>query len=626
MMGNLRTKTNHIVFKIILTLIILSLIATGASTYLITDSRDYAAKVNDQTIELAQLDRVFQNEYRRVQDQLGEQFFMIVRNEDHIRQMRKRVLSQLIDNVLLAQYAKKLGLTVSDEQIKNIILKSPVFQNDGQFDNRKYLNVISLTGGTADRFAEAIRQKLLNQNIIESLINSNFVLPAELQVLAELMFQQRDVRLATLNLSAFQTKQSLREDELKIYYQQNRSDFIAPEQIKIDYIPIDAKSMEDKVKVNDADIIAYYDRNKINYSHPERKNYSIIQLNTQREAEAVLNELKNGRDFSNLAKEKSTDIISRRSGGELGWVEERNATEELKRANLTEKNQLSGVIESTIGYLIVRLNDIKPQKLRSLKEIHDTIAQQVRKGKARDAYDVLQQQVKTALNGNNESLKQAEKIIGIKATQTKWFTRENIPEALRYSQLAQLFFDNSLSREGGAWDSSPRIISVGNTQAFIVRVIGHKSESIQPFNTVKSRVVDQVRHNKALIQAKSEGEQLLVKLRRGIGEKAMKVSGFKFSPVQKMTADSEDNPLVESIFSLPHPEKGKPVYGISQDHQDNVVLIELDAVKPGSLPNDKTKEAFIRTMEQSTAGINLHSLLVSLRKDAKIKIGDTEQY
>ncbi|MBH2904007.1 peptidylprolyl isomerase [Serratia ureilytica] len=624
MMDNLRAAANHVVLKIILALIILSFVLTGVGNYLIGGSGDYAAKVNGQTIERAQLEQAFQSERSRMQQQLGDQFSALAGNEGYMQQMRRQVLSQLIDNMLLDQYAKKLGLAVSDDQIKDAIRKAPYFQTNGQFDNAKYLDLIGRMGYTADNFAQSMRQQLVNQQLIQAFGESGFVLPSESQAMAALVLQERDVRLATIDLKALQAKQSAGDDELKAYYDQNKNSFIAPEQVKVSYIPLDAASMQDKVKVSEEDISAYYDQHKSSYGQPERKNYSVIQLKTEAEANAVLDELKKGADFATLAKEKSTDIISRRTGGELGWLELETTADELKQANLTEKGQLSGVVKSSVGYLIVRLNDIEPEKLKPLSEVHDAIAKQVKQEKAVDAYYALQQKVSEAATSDNESLASAEEAAGVKAAQTDWFTRDNIPAALNFKPVVQAIFDGSLIGENGAPGSNSDVITVDGDRAFVVRVSGHKPEGIEPFDQVKDRVADLVKRNKAVQEAKLQGEKLLVELKQGKGDEAMKAAGLSFGAVQKMARAPEDSQLVESVFALPHPQDGKPVYGMSQDRQDNVVLIALDAVKPGTLPEDEMK-TFVGKMEEGATGVSFDSLLASLRKEAKIKMGAAEQ-
>ncbi|MGQ5834612.1 peptidylprolyl isomerase [Serratia sp. IR-2025] len=624
MMDNLRAAANHVVLKIILALIILSFVLTGVGNYLIGGSGDYAAKVNGQTIERAQLEQAFQSERSRMQQQLGDQFSALAGNEGYMQQMRRQVLSQLIDNMLLDQYAKKLGLAVSDDQIKDAIRKAPYFQTNGQFDNAKYLDLIGRMGYTADNFAQSMRQQLVNQQVIQAFGDSGFVLPSESQAMAALVLQERDVRLATIDLKALQAKQSAGDDELKAYYDQNKNSFIAPEQVKVSYIPLDAASMQDKVKVSEEDISAYYDQHKSSYGQPERKNYSVIQLKTEAEANAALDELKKGADFATLAKEKSTDIISRRTGGELGWLEPETTADELKQANLTEKGQLSGVVKSSVGYLIVRLNDIEPEKVKPLSEVHDAIAKQVQQEKAVDAYYALQQKVSEAATSDNESLASAEEAAGVKAAQSDWFTRDNIPAALNFKPVVQAIFDGSLIGENGAPGSNSDVITVDGDRAFVVRVSGHKPEGIEPFDQVKDRVAELVKRNKAVQAAKLQGEKLLVELKQGKGDEAMKAAGLSFGAVQKMARAPEDSQLVESVFALPHPQDGKPVYGMSQDRQDNVVLIALDAVKPGTLPEDEMK-TFVGKMEEGATGVSFDSLLASLRKEAEIKMGTAEQ-
>ncbi|KFK97586.1 MULTISPECIES: peptidylprolyl isomerase [unclassified Serratia (in: enterobacteria)] len=623
MMDNLRAAANNIVLKIILGLIILSFVLTGVGGYLTGGSGDYAAKVNGQVIERAQLEQAFQSERSRMQQQLGDQFSALAGNEGYMQQMRQQVLSQLIDNTLLDQYAKKLGLNASDEQVKDAIRKAPYFQTDGQFDNAKYLDLINRMGYSADNYAQSLRQQLINQQMLQGFGGSGFVLPSESQAMSALMLQERDVRLATIELKALQAKQTVTDEELKAYYEQNQNSFISPEKVKVSFIALDAAALQDKVTVNEAEIAAYYDQHQSSYGQPERRNYSVIQLKTEADAKAVLDELQKGADFATLAKEKSTDIISRRDGGDLGWLEPETTAEELKQANLTEKGQLSGVVKSSVGYLIVRLNDIKPAVVKPLSEVHDAITKQVKQEKAVDAYYALQQKVSEAATSDNESLASAEEAAGVKAAQTDWFTRDNVPAALNFKPVVQSIFDGSLIGENGAGSNSD-VITVDGDRAFVIRVTAHQPEGIEPFDKVKDRVTEMVKRNKALQEAKLQGEKLLVELKQGKGEEAMKAAGLSFGSVQKMTRNSEERQLVETVFSLPHPQDGKPVYGMSQDRQDNVVLIALDTVRPGTLSADEMKD-FVSKMQESTVNIALDSLLSNLRKEAKITMGAAEQ-
>ncbi|HHQ6623911.1 peptidylprolyl isomerase [Serratia fonticola] len=623
MMDNLRAAANHVVLKIILGLIILSFLLTGVVSYQ-GSAGDYAAKVNGQVIERAQLEQAFQSERSRMQQELGDRFSAMAGNEGYMQQMRQQVLSQLIDKSLLDQYAKTLGLSASDDQVKEAIRQESYFQTDGKFDNAKYLDLITRSGFSADQYAQYTRQRLINQQLIQGFGGSDIVPPSEAQSMVALVLQERDVRLATIDLNAMMAKQTVTDEELKAFFEQNKNSFIAPEKVKVSFIPLDAAALQDTVTVTEADISAYYDGHQSSFGQPERKKFSVIQLKTEADAKAVLEELKNGGDFAALAKEKSTDIISRRTGGEMDWMEPDTTADELKQANLTEKGQLSGVVKSSVGYLIVRLDDIKPALVKPLSEVHDAIAKQLKQEKAVDAYYALQQKVSEAATSDNESLASAEEAAGIKAANTEWFTRDSVPAALNFKPVVQAIFDGSLIGENGAPGSNSDVITVDGDRAFVVRVVAHQPEGIEPFDKVKDRVTAMVKHNKALQEAKLQGEKLLVELKQDKGDEAMKAAGLSFGSVQKMARAPEDSQLVEAVFALPHPEAGKVVYGMSQDAQGNVVLIALDSVKPGTLPADEMK-TFVSNMEKGSASVTFDALLTNLRKEAKIKMGAAEQ-
>lgn len=430
-----------------LALIILSFVLTGVGNYLIGGNGDYAAKVDGQEISRGQLENAFSNERSRQQQMLGEQFFSR-RKPAFMQQLRQQALSQLIDETLLQNYAKKLGLAISDEQIKQAIFKQTAFQTNGKFDNTKYLGIINNMGLSADQYAEALRKQLITQQLIQSVTGTDFMLLGETNSLAALVSQERTVREATINVDALKSKQSVSDEEIKNYYQQNKNSFMAPEQFRVSYIKLDAASMQEEA--SEADIQSWYDQHQQDYTQPQRNRYSIIQTKTEDEAKAVIDTLKKGGDFAALAKEKSSDPISARKGGDMGWLEPSTTPDELKNAGLNEKGQLSGVISSSVGFIVARLDDVQPQQIKPLSAVHDDIAAKVKQEKAIDAYYKLQQKVSDAATNDTESLVGAEEAAGVKAVETDWFTHENIPAELNFKPVQDAIFDGGLVGQDGA--------------------------------------------------------------------------------------------------------------------------------------------------------------------------------
>ncbi|EOD1493060.1 peptidylprolyl isomerase [Escherichia coli] len=604
MMDSLRTAANSLVLKIIFGIIIVSFILTGVSGYLIGGGNNYAAKVNDQEISRGQFENAFNSERNRMQQQLGDQYSELAANEGYMKTLRQQVLNRLIDEALLDQYARELKLGISDEQVKQAIFATPAFQVDGKFDNSRYNGILNQMGMTADQYAQALRNQLTTQQLINGVAGTDFMLKGETDELAALVAQQRVVREATIDVNALAAKQPVTEQEIASYYEQNKNNFMTPEQFRVSYIKLDAATMQQPV--SDADIQSYYDQHQDQFTQPQRTRYSIIQTKTEDEAKAVLDELNKGGDFAALAKEKSADIISARNGGDMGWLEDATIPDELKNAGLKEKGQLSGVIKSSVGFLIVRLDDIQPAKVK-----HE---------KALDAYYALQQKVSDAASNDAESLAGAEQAAGVKATQTGWFSKDNLPEELNFKPVADAIFNGGLVGENGAPGINSDIITVDGDRAFVLRISEHKPEAVKPLADVQEQVKALVQHNKAEQQAKVDAEKLLVDLKAGKGAEAMQAAGLKFGEPKTLSRSGRD-PISQAAFALPLPAKDKPSYGMATDMQGNVVLLALDEVKQGSMPEDQ-KKAMVQGITQNNAQIVFEALMSNLRKEAKIKIGD----
>ncbi|WP_285111485.1 peptidylprolyl isomerase [Leclercia adecarboxylata] len=618
MMDSLRTAANSLVLKIIFGIIIVSFILTGVSGYLIGGSANYAAKVNDQEISRGQFENAFAGERNRMQQQLGDQFSELAANEGYMKNLRQQTLNRLIDEALLDQYAREIGLSISDDQVKKAIFSTPAFQNDGKFDNTRYNAIVNQMGMTPDQYAQALRNQLTTQQLINAVVGTDFMLKGEADELATLVSQQRIVREATFDVNALAAKQQASDEEVKSYYEQNKKNFTSPEQFRVSYIKLDAAAMQENA--TDTEIQSYYDQHQDQFTQPQRNRFSIIQTKTEAEAKEALDELNKGTDFATVAKEKSTDIISAKNGGDMGWLEEGTTPDELKNAGLKEKGQLSGVIKSSVGFLVVRLDDITPATTKPLADVRDDIAAKVKQEKALDGFYALQQKVSDAASNDNESLVGAEQAAGAKAVTTGWFGHDNLPEELNFKPVADAIFNGGLVGENGTPGSNSDIITVDGDRAFVLRVSEHKPEAIKPLEEVKDQITALVKHNKAVQQAKLDAEKLLAELKAGKGDEALKAAGLSFGEAKTLSRTGQD-PISQAAFGLSLPAKDKPSFGIANDMQGNVVVLALDEVKAGTMP-EAQKKAMVQGITQNNAQIAFEALMSNLRKEAKIKLGD----
>lgn len=558
MMDNLRAASNSVVLKVILAAIMLSFVLTGVGGYLTGGSENYAAEVNGQEINSANFEQSFNNERNRLQQQLGDNFSQLMGNEAYTKQLRQDVLNRMINDLLIDQYAAKLGMAIGDDQVKLSIQTSPEFFTDGKFDNAKYRDLLNRINISPEQYAEIVRKQLLSQQIVRAFAGSDFALPVEAESTAALIQQKRDVRLAPINTAALAEKKEATptDEQVKAFYEQNKTRFTDPESVKVSYIEVDAASLGDGLTVSEQEIADFYQKNKPMYIQKPRFSYSVIVLDKEGDAKAVLEQLKQGGDFAALAKEKSTDKDSGAKGGDLGWLESTAIPDDILAAKLTEKGQLSGVIHSDLGYLIVRLNGSEEAKEKPLADVKKEITQALLQDKSYEKYEDLQTKMLDATASDKLSLDGAAKAAGLKVVETDWFTRDSVPQALNYPEVAQAVFGGDLFGASGAPGPNSDLITVEGDRAFMLRIAEHRPESVKKFEDVAADIAALLKRQNVTEMARKQAQELVTALEAGKGDEALNAAGVKFGDKQEITRFSDDAQIADSVFALPLPKDG----------------------------------------------------------------------
>jgi parvulin-like peptidyl-prolyl isomerase len=140
------------------------------------------------------------------------------------------------------------------------------------------------------------------------------------------------------------------------------------------------------VKVTDADIAAYYEKNKAQYSQPESRDVRHILVKTKKQADELYAQLQGGADFAALAKKYSEDTGSKANGGKLTISQGQTVAPFDKVAFQLKKNEISKPVKTEFGYHIIQpLSDEKAAKVTPLKDVKDSIRQQLGQTKKNEA-------------------------------------------------------------------------------------------------------------------------------------------------------------------------------------------------------------------------------------------------
>jgi foldase protein PrsA len=95
----------------------------------------------------------------------------------------------------------------------------------------------------------------------------------------------------------------------------------------------------------------------------EQVHAAHILLTTQAEANDVLKQLQAGKDFAALAKQYSQDEATRDNGGDLGWFPKGVMPPEFEAAAFQlQPGQLSGVVQSALGFHIIKVIERQPKR------------------------------------------------------------------------------------------------------------------------------------------------------------------------------------------------------------------------------------------------------------------------
>jgi parvulin-like peptidyl-prolyl isomerase len=140
------------------------------------------------------------------------------------------------------------------------------------------------------------------------------------------------------------------------------------------------------VKVTDADIATYYKKNKAQYSQPESRDVRHILVKTKKQADELYAQLQGGADFAALAKKYSEDTGSKANGGKLTISKGQTVAPFDKVAFELKKNEISKPVKTEFGYHIIQpLSDEKAAKVTPLKDVKDSIRQQLGQTKKNEA-------------------------------------------------------------------------------------------------------------------------------------------------------------------------------------------------------------------------------------------------
>ena len=631
MLNYMRRHAQGTTIKILFCIIIAVFILWGVGSFTGSDSL-YAAAVNGESIS--------PKEVRRTATQL-EQFYRQLYGERLTPEVVKsldfknRALDQMINGMLLKQEARRLGFSVTDEEVRASIQGMQGLNVDGRFQREAYFRYLRAIGVTPTEFEAEQRDRLLAQKI-EELIGTS--LRSDEPGARELFrFQNEKVNLSFVRVKGSELAKEIKpsDAELAKYYEEHQEAFREPERVGIDYVSYNPKDFAKGGQVSDADIEQEYNAFKAErYTEPEEVHARHVLLTLAPDADdkqrdavraratAVLERLKKGEDFAAVAKEVSEDKANKDKGGDLGFIRRGNAEEAFESAAFAlQAGELSGVVETRFGFHVIKVDERKAPREKPLAEVRDEIAETLRTDRARNAArDAVFADAEKA--GTGTSLAELAKARGLEV--------ENPPLFAEHEEIRGLGFQRELSKAAFATPPGQAgpVTEVG--EALVLFRVREKLQSrVPPLADIRDKVETAVRDEQATAKARERAEAI----RKLLAENKTldEVATAEKLTVEETGLFTRAGEYVPRIGSSPELKKGAFQLSAASPVMPDVIVVGGDAYvvvfkdrQPADMAEfDKKKEQLVKRHLDDQRQAAMTALLNQLKRRATIRINST---
>jgi len=237
-----------------------------------------------------------------------------------IEERQKNTLRDLIDQSLLVQRAKDMGISVKPDVIKQL----DQIRTQNKLESIDALEkAVTSEGMNWEDFQSNIENHLLTQKVIGSEVGSHI---------------------------------SITDDEVSKYYEAHKTEFVRPEQVALREIQVNTQGKS-------ADEL------------PALK----------KKAETALKRVQDGEDFGEIAKRYS-DSTTKDQGGYLGMYKRGELAKELEdKVFAMKRNQLTEVLETKQGYLVLQVLEHYDEGQQSLEKVRNEINERLYSGRMEPA-------------------------------------------------------------------------------------------------------------------------------------------------------------------------------------------------------------------------------------------------
>jgi len=560
--------------------------------------------------------------------------------------LASRAAEQLIDEKVMVAEAERIGLRATDQELADELqhgqLATILFPNGAFIGREGYEDFLQRNDLTVPQFEKMEKDFILARKLRALINGSVSVTDSELR--HEFERRNTKVKFEYAALSQDEIRKAIHptDAELKAFYERNKATYAnsIPEKRKVKFVLIDTAKLEAQAAITPQELQAYYNQHLDDYRVPEQVKVSHILIKTplagadgkidskgveeaRKKAQDILNQLKAGAKFEDLAKKYSEDPGSGKQGGSLGWMGRgRTVPEFEKTAFSLPKGQLSGLVQSSYGYHIIRIDDKQQAHVKPLAEVKDQIEPVLKQQKAQRAGE---NEANSLLNqARSDGLDKAAAAKGLQVVTTDFFSRtDSLPGMGSAPEFMDVVFS---ARE----KTPPDLAPLPHGYA-VFELLAVKPPATPTFEEIRSRVENEFKNERASVLLTQKAKELsdrakaehdLKKAAKELGA-TLKTSDLVAPDGQVPDIGSLSGPA-SVIFDMQPAEISGPVSAGA----NAVVVSLLEKRQPSdqefAQKKEQIRDSLLQSKQGELFGLFVANLRQQMEKSGKVKINQQE--
>lgn len=530
--------------------------------------------------------------------------------------MRPQVMEQLVKRSLLLNEAEGQNIGTSDKQLQDTILAIEAFKDNGKFDPVRYKSMLAAQRMTVKSFEDRMRDDLRVDALVSGFQDASFSSKLATERLAALMAEPREVSLATFTTAQYLDKVNVNDAEVKKYYDAHVNDFRVPERAKLEYVVLSQEELAAKVSIDAEKIAKYFEEHKSEYTNEKRHARHILisadekasaeqKTAAKQKAEKLLAQVKKEPSkFPDLAKTESQDPGSAAQGGDLGFFNRGMMVKPFDDAVFSLKaGEISGVIETSFGYHIIQLIDVKVAGLEDSKAAIESL---LRKQEAQRLYEKDVAKLGDLAFQKPDSLKPLVDEFKLEVKQSDWITREAAADPLLNDTKVRdaAFSDDVLKKK-----HNTEAIEVKAGVQLVARVASYEASRTRTIDEAKAEISTKLKQQAAFELAKKEGAAALAALQKG---ESATVTWSPPAPMTRNRTIGLPEKAVEAVFGAKLGESHSYV-GYEDEARHNYVLFKV-AKASAATPVKENSAVVLETVKRGFANQQLDAYVKNLRE------------